>query len=375
MQNAKCRIRTGLLGMAMCVFAASLVPNASAATLNVVATTSSMGMLARVVGGDAVRVTVLAPPDRDAHYLLAKPSMLVALRRADLLVAVGADLEVGWLPAALQSANNPRILPGQGGYFEGAAQVDLIEKGEAADRARGDVHPMGNPHYYMDPQRMARVASALAARLAAMTPAAGGAFTSRAEAFGRAVAARVPEWRRQAAGAPGAVFFHKDANYLAQLLEVKILGYIEPRARHPAAGLAPARPRRPLEGHAGRHHPCDLPGRRRPAVPGEEPGVEGGPAAVGGGPRRRHGRLPRAYRPLGGGHREREIMIPNCLLDVNALVAGYKNPVVGPVSFRLTRGEILGLAGPNGSGKSTVLARSSSAARVSSRARSSAARE
>jgi len=219
-------MRTALL--TTLVFATGLVPNAGAAPLNVVATTSSMGMLARVVGGDAVRVTVLAPPDRDAHYLLAKPSMLVALRRADLLVAVGADLEIGWLPAALQSANNPRVLPGQGGYFEGAAQVDLIEKGEAADRARGDVHPMGNPHYYMDPQRMARIASALAARLAAMTPAAAGAFTSRAEAFGRAVTARVPEWRRQAAGAPGAVFFHKDANYLAQLLEVKILGYVEP---------------------------------------------------------------------------------------------------------------------------------------------------
>lgn len=219
-------MRMGLLATAMVVFAAA--PPAAAAPLNVVATTSSMGMLARVVGGDAVRVTVLAPPDRDAHYLLAKPSMLVALRRADLLVAVGADLEVGWLPAALQSANNPRILPGQPGYFEGAAQVELIEKGEAADRARGDVHPMGNPHYYMDPPRMARVASALAGRLAAMTPAAAGGFSARAEAFGRAVAERLPEWRRQVAGAPGAIFFHKDANYLAQLLDVKILAYVEP---------------------------------------------------------------------------------------------------------------------------------------------------
>ena len=80
----------------------------SAAGANVVATTSSMGMLARTVGGDAVSVTVLAPPDRDAHYLLAKPSMMIALRRADLLVAVGAELEVGWLPAALQGANNPQ---------------------------------------------------------------------------------------------------------------------------------------------------------------------------------------------------------------------------------------------------------------------------
>ena len=88
MQNAECRIRTGRLGMAMFVFAAALAGTADAAPLNVVATTSSMGMLARVVGGDGVRVTVLAPPDRDAHYLLAKPSMLVALRA---LVGVGVD--------------------------------------------------------------------------------------------------------------------------------------------------------------------------------------------------------------------------------------------------------------------------------------------
>ena len=214
--------------VALSVIATAVAASAGAAPLRVVATTSSMGMRARVVGGDAVSITVLAPPDRDAHYLLARPSMMVALRRADLLVAVGADLEVGWLPAALQSANNASILPGQRGYFEGAAQIDLIEKGEAADRARGDVHPMGNPHYYLDPPRMARVASALATRLGQIQPGSAARFKASADAFGRTVADRVPEWRRQVAGAPGAVFFHKDANYLAQLLDVKILGYVEP---------------------------------------------------------------------------------------------------------------------------------------------------
>ena len=83
---------------------ALLVAAAAHAAVNVVATTTSMGMLARTVGGDRVRVTVLAPPDRDAHYLQAKPSMILAARRADLIVAVGAELEIGWLPAVLQSA-------------------------------------------------------------------------------------------------------------------------------------------------------------------------------------------------------------------------------------------------------------------------------
>jgi zinc/manganese transport system substrate-binding protein len=214
--------------LVVALVAASLAAVPAPAAVNVVATTSSMGVLARTVGGDAVKVTVLSPPDRDAHYLLAKPSMMVALRRADLLVAVGAELEVGWLPAALQGASNPKILPGQPGYFEGAAQIELIEVGQAADRAKGDVHPMGNPHYYMDPERMARVAHALAGRLSALDPPRAARFQSSAEAFARAVAERVPGWKERAAGSPGTVLYHKDANYLAALLGVPILGYVEP---------------------------------------------------------------------------------------------------------------------------------------------------
>lgn len=201
---------------------------AAHAAVDVVATTSSMGMLTTVVGGPQVAVTVLAPPDRDAHFLLARPSMMIALRRAQLLVAVGADLEVGWLPAALRGANNPRILPGQSGYFEGAAQVDLIEKGGAANRALGDVHPFGNPHYYLDPERLARVGQALAARLGQLDPPNQATYAANAEGFVRAVAARIPRWREMAQGAPGAIIFHKDANYLAQLLGVPVLGHVEP---------------------------------------------------------------------------------------------------------------------------------------------------
>ncbi len=198
------------------------------AEVRVVATTSSMAMLAREVGGSAVSITTLAPPDRDPHYLLARPSMMVALRRADLLVAIGADLEVGWLPAAIQGASNPRILPGQPGYFEGAAQVALIETGQVADRARGDVHPMGNPHFHMDPVRMVTVARALAVRLGSLDPPNTDLFARRAAAFASAVEPRAIAWRRQAAGAPGVVFYHRDGNYLAAFLGVPVVGYIEP---------------------------------------------------------------------------------------------------------------------------------------------------
>jgi zinc/manganese transport system substrate-binding protein len=198
------------------------------AAVDVVATTSSMAMLARTVGGENVSVTTLAPPDRDAHYLLAKPSMMIALRRADLLVAVGAELEVAWLPVAIQGAHNGRLIPGQPGYFEGAAQIQLIEVGVTADRARGDVHPLGNPHYYMDPVRMATVARALAGRLADLDPANAAVYRSNAERFEQMVNERLPRWRSLAANAPGVVFYHKDGNYLAALLDVPILGYVEP---------------------------------------------------------------------------------------------------------------------------------------------------
>jgi zinc/manganese transport system substrate-binding protein len=194
----------------------------------IVATTSSMGMLAREIGGEQVRVTVLVPPDRDAHYLRAKPSMARALRGADLIVSVGGDLEVGWLPLAIRNAANPRIQPGQPGYFEAAAQVALIDTGQAADRSLGDVHPMGNPHVNLDPQRMARIGLALAEALADLDPGEAEGYRSRARAFAQGVEERLPDWKRRAAGAPGAVLYHRDADYLFRLVNVPILGYIEP---------------------------------------------------------------------------------------------------------------------------------------------------
>lgn len=212
----------------VCFAVLALFSLPSQAALNVVASTASLGMLARTVGGDAVRVTVLAPPDRDAHYLQAKPSMMLALRRADLVLAVGADLEIGWLPVALQGAGNPRIRPGQRGYFEADSVVPLIDKGQAADRARGDVHPLGNPHTYLDPERMAAIGRALARRLGELEPAAATAFQANAGRFARQAAARLPGWKAKARGAPGVVLYHQDANYLMRLLGVPILGYVEP---------------------------------------------------------------------------------------------------------------------------------------------------
>jgi zinc/manganese transport system substrate-binding protein len=205
-----------------------LVAAVAAAELNVVTTTSSMSMLAREVGGDQVKVTVLVAPNRDAHQLRAKPSMMQKVRRADLLIAIGAELEVGWLPNIIDQAGNSGIRPGRDGYFEAAAQVSLIDTGQPADRALGDLHPMGNPHVNMDPERMAIIGQALAQQMGKLDPANAANFRARADTFASAVAARMPGWRAQTKDAPGAVLYHKSADYLLQSLGVPILGFIEP---------------------------------------------------------------------------------------------------------------------------------------------------
>lgn len=235
------------------------------AALNVVATTTSMEMLLREVGGNEVRITTLAPPDRDAHSLQVRPSMMQALRQARLVVAVGAELEAGWLPAALGASANPALLPGKDGYFEAAAQVPLLEvKGAAgADRSQGDVHPMGNPHVAMDPVRLADVSLALAERLAKLDPTHAGDFRARAKDFQQAVQAKLPGWTATAAGAPGVLMYHKDANYLMARFNVPVLGYLEPlpglppTASHLASLLGGLRGKRglilhtPYQSHGG----------------------------------------------------------------------------------------------------------------------------
>jgi zinc/manganese transport system substrate-binding protein len=199
-----------------------------AAALEVAATTPNMGMLARTVGGEHVNIVVLAPGDRDAHHLEARPSMMVALRRADLLVAVGGELELGWLPAAIQGAANPRLLPGRAGYFEAAATVPLLDAGSPADRSRGDVHPGGNPHIYLDPLRMAVAAEGLAERMAELDPVNAAAFRENAANFAARMERETAAWRERSRGAPGVLLFHKEADYLMARLEVPVHGHLEP---------------------------------------------------------------------------------------------------------------------------------------------------
>ncbi len=211
-----------LIAFALCL------PTLAVAELDIVASSSSTGALVREIAGEQAELTILAPPDRNLHHLQARPSMIRALRGAELVVALGADLEVGWLPIAINQAANPGIQPGKAGYFEAAAQVNLLDINGPADRALGDVHPAGNPHLNMDPVRMATVATALAERLAMLDKAHAADYRARAQAFAQRVAAKMVIWRQQLAAPSGVIAFHKDVIYLLDRLSIPFWGTLEP---------------------------------------------------------------------------------------------------------------------------------------------------
>ncbi len=196
-----------------------------AADLRVIATTNSMGALVSGVGGQRIDLSVLAPPDRDAHFLQAKPSMMRDLRRADLVISVGAELEAGWLPVAVKRAANPVIQPGQSGYFEAAEHLHLLDVGESGG---GHVHATGDPHFNLDPRRMLDLLPALADRLASLDPAGAPHYRENAKRAVARIEARLPDWRARTESAPGAVFHHADTRYLMDWLDLPTLGYLEP---------------------------------------------------------------------------------------------------------------------------------------------------
>src|SRR6188508_1751916 len=154
----------------LCVLLAlviGLLPELAHAELKVVTTTTDLGYFARTVGGDRVKVETICQGNQDPHFVQARPSYMVTLSRADLLVAVGLELEVGWLPSLIQGARNPSINPGKPGYLEAASAVQPIDvPAGGADRSKGDIHPFGNPHFWLDPLNAKLVAHAIAERLA-----------------------------------------------------------------------------------------------------------------------------------------------------------------------------------------------------------------
>src|SRR5215475_11456712 len=153
------------------------------AAIKVLTTTPDWAALTTELGGDKVNVYTATSAFQDVHRVDAKPSLVARARSADLVVATGADLEIGWMPVLLQDSGNTRIQPGSQGYLEAAPQVHLLEVPSAVDRAMGDIHPLGNPHVTLDPRNIAVIAKALAARLTQVDPGNAAYYASRGEDF------------------------------------------------------------------------------------------------------------------------------------------------------------------------------------------------
>jgi len=217
---------TGSLAFALAAFS-----GAALAAINVFATVPEWGALADALGGENVKVYVATSAMQDPHHVEAKPSLIARARNADLVVATGAELEMGWLPLVLQQAGNPKVRPGQPGYFEAAAFVTLRDKPARLDRADGDVHAAGDPHIQTDPRNVALVAAALAARLVELDPPNADAYRARAKAFDAKWQAAIAKWERDAAPLKGTpiVVQHKAFTYLIAWLGMNVIATLEPK--------------------------------------------------------------------------------------------------------------------------------------------------
>lgn len=166
--------------------ALGLGPAAQAAPLKIVATTTDLAAIARAVAGDEAVVRSITTGKEDPHMLQAKPSVILQARDADLWIRIGMELEIGWEPPILDGSRNARIRPGMPGHLDASKSARVLDVPETAiNRAMGDVHPMGNPHYWLDPLNGRRIAGAIADRLAELRPEAAGVFRHHAEAFQR----------------------------------------------------------------------------------------------------------------------------------------------------------------------------------------------
>lgn len=213
------------------VFLILWLPVYAHAALNIFACEPEWAALAKEIGGDDVRVYAATTALQDPHRIEARPSLIAQMRRANLVVCTGAELEAGWLPVLLQNANNAAVQPGRPGYFEAARFVPLLEKPARLDRADGDVHAAGNPHLHTDPRNILRVAESLAARMIEVDPGNAAAHRARGQAFAVRWQAAIARWEARAASLrnlPVAVQ-HKSFSYLLAWLGMTEVAVLEPR--------------------------------------------------------------------------------------------------------------------------------------------------
>jgi len=207
-------------------------PSIAQAQLKIVATTEDLASLARDIGGDKVSATGLAKGYQDPHFVDPKPSFILAVSRADLLIVVGRELELGWLPPLLTSSRNAKIQPGSKGYLDASQTVKILElpTGQIT-RAMGDVHPLGNPHYWLEPGNGRRMAQAIRDKLAELSPVDKAYFAQRYADFDQRLAAGEKRWDAAMAPYKGTkiVTYHRSWPNFMERFNLDVMGYVEPK--------------------------------------------------------------------------------------------------------------------------------------------------
>jgi zinc/manganese transport system substrate-binding protein len=208
------------------------VPARAQGKLNVVTTTEDLASIAREVGGDKITVEAIARGYQDPHFVEAKPSFILKLQKADVLVVVGRELEIGWLPPLIQQSRNSKIQPGAEAYLDASLQASILEipTGQIT-RAMGDVHPLGNPHYWLDPENGKRIGKEIADKFSQLRPNDRAAFEQRLADFSSRLDAAEKKWLAAMAPYKGlkVATYHRSFPNFAERFGLDIIGYVEPR--------------------------------------------------------------------------------------------------------------------------------------------------
>ncbi|HEX5215902.1 MAG TPA: metal ABC transporter substrate-binding protein [Vicinamibacterales bacterium] len=225
-------MRSVFVTSALLLISLATAPAKAWAPLKVVTTTEDLAALAREVGGDKVTVVALAKGYQDPHQVEPKPSFILEVSRADALIAVGRELEIGWLPTLLTSARNAKVQVGGPGYLDASQNVTILEipTGQIT-RAMGDVHPQGNPHYWLDPANGRHIAQAIRDKFSALAPADKATFETRFTDFSARLAAAEKRWDATMAPLKGRklVTYHNSWPNFMQRFGLDVMGYVEPK--------------------------------------------------------------------------------------------------------------------------------------------------
>jgi zinc/manganese transport system substrate-binding protein len=216
----------------MFVFLLGLLATPAFADLKVATSLTDLASVAEFVGGEHVSAVSLCKGYDDPHFVPAKPSLMKAIQNADVFVSAGLELDSGWLPVVLPGSRNPKIQPGKPGFVDASEGVEVLEKPTGTvSRAEGDVHPLGNPHYYADPKNLEVVAHHLAEVFSRLDPANAVDYSANAAEFDRKMEEALAGWEKQLAPYNGAsiVTFHKNFVYFAQRFGLKLFGTVEPK--------------------------------------------------------------------------------------------------------------------------------------------------